>query len=87
MCEMSNRPAVVRTATCSATSEVYFTGIDQPANGTIVAPAATWAAWSGVCRSGTGGCAGAATGMGAAAGAGGTGTDGSVMESSSEHGR
>ena len=42
MWETSNTPASVRTARCSAMMPSYCTGIAQPANGTIRAPAATW---------------------------------------------
>ncbi len=36
----SNSPAALRTAACSSPTEVYHTGISQPPNGTIRAPAA-----------------------------------------------
>ena len=41
MCETSNTPQSVRTALCSAITPSYWTGISQPANGTIRAPSAT----------------------------------------------
>ena len=44
----SKRPARVRTATCSSMTPVYCTGMCHPANSTMRAPAATWAACSGV---------------------------------------
>src|SRR6266550_1951587 len=45
----SNSPAFSRTALCSAVIPVgYWTGISNPANGTIFAPKATWVSWSGV---------------------------------------
>src|SRR6187397_2553819 len=44
----SNRPARFRTALCSAMMPVYWTGISQPAKGTIFAPSATWRSKSGV---------------------------------------
>src|SRR5215211_3776844 len=50
MCETSNRPAPVRTATCSWRMPSYCTGISQPANGTSFAPAAAWRSYSGVRR-------------------------------------
>ena len=40
MWETSNRPAAVRTAWCSSTMPAYCTGISQPPNSTIRAPAA-----------------------------------------------
>ena len=51
MCETSNAPAPVRTATCSCLMPSYWTGISQPANGTSRAPAARWRSKSGVRRS------------------------------------
>ena len=48
MCETSKTPQSVRTARCSGMTPSYCTGISQPANGTIRAPAATWRSWSGV---------------------------------------
>src|SRR3954454_20702362 len=50
MCETSNTPAPVRTATCSWRMPSYCTGISHPANGTRRAPAARWRSWSGVRR-------------------------------------
>src|SRR3954454_13872383 len=41
MCETSNTPACSRTARCSSRTPAYWTGISQPANGTILAPAAS----------------------------------------------
>ena len=35
MCEMSNSPAAVRTALCSAAMPAYCTGMSQPPNGTM----------------------------------------------------
>src|SRR5688500_10504469 len=51
MCETSKTPAPVRTATCSWRMPSYCTGISQPANGTSLAPAASWRSYSGVRRS------------------------------------
>ena len=48
MCETSNRPAAVRTATCSCRTPSYCTGMSHPANGTMRAPARTWASCRGV---------------------------------------
>ena len=48
MCETSKTPQSLRTARCSGITPSYWTGISQPANGTIRAPAATWRPWSGV---------------------------------------
>src|SRR5689334_9610614 len=49
----SNNPAFWRTALCSMVIPVgYCTGISNPANGTILAPRATWVSWSGVRFSG-----------------------------------
>src|SRR5262245_17944448 len=48
MWDTSKTPAVDRVARCSALTEVYSTGISQPANGTRRAPAATWRSKSGV---------------------------------------
>ena len=42
MWETSKTPASVRTARCSGITPSYWTGISQPANGTMRAPAATW---------------------------------------------
>ena len=42
MCETSNAPAAVLTATCSGITPSYWTGISQPEKGTIRAPAARW---------------------------------------------
>src|SRR4051812_34460733 len=50
MCETSNAPASSRTARCSWITPSYWTGISQPANGTIRAPRATWRSCSGVRR-------------------------------------
>ncbi len=50
MCETSKSPAAVRTASCSAITEVYCTGMSQPAKSTIRAPSLRWASLSGVCR-------------------------------------
>ena len=38
MCDTSNSPAAWRVARCSSTTDVYQTGMSQPANGTIFAP-------------------------------------------------
>ena len=35
MCETSNAPQSVRTARCSGITPSYWTGISQPANGTM----------------------------------------------------
>src|SRR2546421_432023 len=48
MCETSNTPACSRTARCSSRTPAYWTGISQPANGTILAPAASCRSNSGV---------------------------------------
>ena len=68
MWEMSNTPAAVRTARCSARMPLaYCTGIDQPPKPTILPPSRTCAACSGVCLSaGDGGCSAVAGGMDAA---------------------
>ena len=50
MCETSNIPAPVRTATCSGRIPSYCTGISQPANGTSLAPARSWRSKRGVRR-------------------------------------
>src|ERR671910_2650633 len=50
MCETSNMPAPVRTATCSWRIPSYWTGISQPAKGTSLAPARSWRSNSGVRR-------------------------------------
>ncbi len=42
MCETSNIPAPLRTASCSAPTPAYWIGISQPAKSAIRAPAATW---------------------------------------------
>ena len=52
----SNRPAAFRVALCSSTTELYQTGMSQPAKGTIFAPSSRWMAFSAV--SFTGGSAG-----------------------------
>ena len=44
----SKIPARSRTAMCSSRMPPYCTGISQPANGTSLAPAATWRSCSGV---------------------------------------
>ena len=64
MCEMSNTPAAVRTARCSARMPLgYCTGMDQPPKPTILPPSRTCAAWSGVCLSaGEAGCSAVAGG-------------------------
>src|SRR5438552_2354291 len=49
---MSKRPTARRTARCSSTMPVYWTGISQPPEGTIRAPALTWTSRSGVRLSG-----------------------------------
>ena len=41
MCETSKTPQSLRTARCSGMTPSYWTGISQPANGTMRAPAAT----------------------------------------------
>src|SRR5438034_4395324 len=51
MCETSKTPASARTARCSGMTPSYCTGISQPANGTMRAPAATCFSYSGVRRS------------------------------------
>src|SRR6266545_4236729 len=48
MCEMSNRPAAVRTAWCSSMMRVYCTGISQPPNSMSLPPNFWCAANSGV---------------------------------------
>src|SRR4051812_28219656 len=48
MCETSKTPESVRTAMCSGITPSYWTGISQPANGTIRAPRATCRSKSGV---------------------------------------
>src|SRR5918996_2948916 len=50
MCETSNIPALVRTATCSCRIPSYWTGISQPAKGTSRAPAASCRSNRGVRR-------------------------------------
>src|SRR5206468_8242029 len=45
---MSKSPTARRTARCSSTMPVYWTGISQPPKGTIRAPALTWTSRSGV---------------------------------------
>src|SRR5215218_908919 len=50
MCETSKRPTAVRTASCSAMSEEYCTGMSQPAKSTMRAPSLRWASLSGVRR-------------------------------------
>src|SRR5215468_10739210 len=50
MCETSNTPAAFRTASCSATTPVYWTGMSQPAKSTIRAPSARCTRLSGVWR-------------------------------------
>src|ERR1700688_4629429 len=46
----SNSPHFWRTALCSAVMPAgYWTGISNPAKGTILAPRATWMSWNGVC--------------------------------------
>ena len=50
MCETSNTPAPVRTATCSWRTPSYCTGISHPAKGTRRAPAASWRSNRGVRR-------------------------------------
>ena len=42
MWETSKTPAPVRTARCPSVTDVYCTGISQPAKSTILAPSATW---------------------------------------------
>src|SRR5262245_46342284 len=44
----SKIPTPARVARCSSMIPVYWTGMSQPAKGTMRAPALTWAAWSGV---------------------------------------
>src|SRR5260370_743767 len=48
MCETSKMPTRSRTAACSSSTPLYCTGISQPANSTIRAPAARCASYSGV---------------------------------------
>src|SRR5438552_1703535 len=48
MWERSNRPAEVRVCECSARMPSYWSGISQPPNGTILAPAASCKAVRGV---------------------------------------
>jgi hypothetical protein len=48
MWETSKSPAAERTASCSATTPEYCTGMSQPAKSTIRAPKARWAAFNGV---------------------------------------
>ena len=50
MWETSKTPTPLRTARCSSITPRYWTGIDQPANGTMRAPRDTWRACSGVSR-------------------------------------
>ena len=50
MCETSKTPRSRRTARCSGITPSYWTGMSQPANGTIRAPRATWRSCSGVLR-------------------------------------
>src|SRR3990170_3038973 len=52
MWETSNIPAAVRTALCSSMMPVYWTGISQPAKGTMRAPRRTCSAWRQVPRGG-----------------------------------
>src|SRR5690606_8887519 len=51
MCERSNRPAVERTALCSASSEPYFSGMSQPPKSVKLAPSSSCCACSAVCLS------------------------------------
>src|SRR5438270_726823 len=51
MWETSKTPASVRTARCSWMTPSYWTGISQPANGTIRAPSSTCRSCKGVCWS------------------------------------
>ena len=48
MCETSKIPAAVRTARTSSITPAYWTGISNPANGTIRPPRARWRSKSGV---------------------------------------
>src|SRR5262249_42894169 len=50
MCETSNRPAAVRTASCSLTTDLYWRGIPQPAKSTMRAPNLGGGSYGGVCR-------------------------------------
>src|SRR5207245_10261867 len=54
MCEMSNRPATLRTARCSSRIDVYCCGNFQPPKSTMRPPRATWREQSGVLRAGLG---------------------------------
>src|ERR1700676_899780 len=51
MCERSNSPARLRTASCSLRMPAYCTGISNPPNGTIRAASARCASYSAVRRS------------------------------------
>ncbi len=46
----SNSPAALRVARCSSMTDVYHTGMSQPANGTILAPISRCVALSAVFR-------------------------------------
>src|SRR5947209_4431425 len=50
MCERSNKPARLRTASCSLRIPPYCTGISNPPNGTIRAPSARWVSCRAVRR-------------------------------------
>src|SRR3990170_7509064 len=50
MWETSTRPAAVRTALCSSMMPVYWTGISQPAKGTMRAPRRRCSGWRQVRR-------------------------------------
>src|SRR5450432_4144992 len=52
MCETSKRPAAVRTARCSSTMPLYWTGISQPAKGTRRPPSLLCSSYSDVRASG-----------------------------------
>src|SRR4029077_19532008 len=50
MCEMSNRPATLRTAKCSSRIDVYCCGSSQPPKSTMRPPSAAWRLERGVLR-------------------------------------
>jgi hypothetical protein len=50
MCETSKTPTLFLTAMCSSLMPLYWTGISNPANGIIRAPAARCRSCSGVLR-------------------------------------
>src|ERR1700686_3616295 len=48
MCEMSKRPAALRTAKCSSRIDVYCCGSSHPPKSTMRPPSATWRSYRGV---------------------------------------